>query len=427
MKQITWHNETRKTDDLTPVDYNPRILTDKERADLEESITKFGSAEPIVINTGKRNNFLIGGHQRVMIYAELGIKEVDVRVPSRELTIEEETELNLRLNKNTGSWDWTKLKEYSIDQLIDVGFDDDEMADMWDDVGTFEDHFNIEKAVKEANTTSVKLGEIYQLGKHRIMCGDSMQIADVEKLMGGVRADMIYCDPPYNIGLDYNRGMGELYHNDQAYGGEHSKKADTKTAPEYKDFIETTVANALAMTKPDAHIFYWCDQNFIWLIQQTFKQQELVLKRVCLWVKNNMNLKPQTAFNKIYEPVVYATRGKPYLNRKETRLHEILNKEVETGNRVYDEVMDLFDIWLVQRDVDYLHPTQKPISLHEKPFKRCTAPGHVIIDLFGGSGSTLMACEQTKRTCYTMEKDPIFVQVAIDRWEQMTGEKAKQI
>lgn len=140
-----------------------------------------------------------------------------------------------------------------------------------------------------------------------------------------------------------------------------------------------------------------------------------------------MNLKPQVAFNKVYEPCVYATRGKPFLNKGITKLNEILNREVETGNRVFEEIMDYFDLWLVPRDVDYEHPTQKPITLHEKPIKRCTAPGHLILDLFGGSGSTMMACEQTKRTCYTMEKDPIFAQVIINRYEEHTGNKAIKV
>ena len=100
---------------------------------------------------------------------------------------------------------------------------------------------------------------------------------------------------------------------------------------------------------------------------------------------------------------------------------------METGNRAYDEIMENFDLWLVPRDVDYMHPTQKPITLHEKPLRRCTAPGHIVLDLFGGSGSTLIACEQMRRVCYMMEKDQIFMQVIIDRYEQATGRKAVKL
>jgi len=123
--QIEWHNEKRKVKDLIPASYNPRILLPKDRQDLEESINKFNEVEPVIINISNRNNVLIGGHQRVTIYADLEKEEIDVRVPNRELTIEEETELNLRLNKNTGSWDWGKLKEFEVDKLLQVGFGDE--------------------------------------------------------------------------------------------------------------------------------------------------------------------------------------------------------------------------------------------------------------------------------------------------------------
>lgn len=423
---INWKNEKRKVKDLIPANYNPRYLTPSERRDLEESIKRFSDVEPIVINIGKRNNILIGGHQRVTIYADIGREEIDVRVPSRELTRQEEEELNLRLNKNTGSWDWGKLKEFEVDKLLQVGFGDEELSDLWDDVGTFEDGYEAEKKAKEIKTTTVKEGEIYKLGRHRLMCGDSTSKKQVEQLMAGTKANMIYCDPPYNIGLDYTYGVN-LYHEKQEYGGEYSRKDDRKKKSEFKDFIGVTIDNALSNAKADAHVFYWCDQNFIWMIQDLFKEKKLMLCRVCLWIKNNMNLKPQVAFNKVYEPCVYATRGKPFLNKGITKLNEILNREVETGNRVFEEIMDYFDLWLVPRDVDYEHPTQKPITLHEKPIKRCTAPGHLILDLFGGSGSTMMACEQTKRTCYTMEKDPIFAQVIINRYEEHTGNKAIKV
>jgi len=185
MKNIEWKNERRKVIDLLPADYNPRLLTEKEKEDLTESIKRFSTVEPVVINIGKRNNILIGGHARIVIYADLGIEEIDVRVPNRELTIEEETELNLRLNKNTGSWDPIKLKDLSLDLLSDVGFDSQELSAMFDDSKIINDKFDVEKEIKAARTTTVKSGEIYQLGSHRLMCGDSTLLDDVKKLMGG--------------------------------------------------------------------------------------------------------------------------------------------------------------------------------------------------------------------------------------------------
>jgi DNA modification methylase len=138
---------------------------------------------------------------------------------------------------------------------------------------------------------------------------------------------------------------------------------------------------------------------------------------------------PQVAFNKAYEPCVYGTVGKPSLNKNIRNLNEILNQEVGSGNQVHDEILEMITIWLDKRDnaQEYEHPTQKPITLAEKPLKRCASPGGVILDLFGGSGSTLIACEQIKRSSRLMEQDPIFASVIVNRWEVFTNLKAKKI
>jgi DNA modification methylase len=138
---------------------------------------------------------------------------------------------------------------------------------------------------------------------------------------------------------------------------------------------------------------------------------------------------PQIAFNKVYEPVVYGTRGKPYLSKAVTNLNEVLNKEVGTGNRLTDDVLDLFCIWLDKRKAgqDYLHPTEKPVTLHEKPLRRCTRPGGLVLDTFGGSGSTLIACEQMKRRAFLLEIDPVFCDVIIDRWQILTGQEVQHV
>lgn len=423
---LTWRSEKRKVKELTPADYNPRKMTEQERRDLEDSIREFGAVIPIVVNVGKRENVLIGGHQRVTIYADLGIEETDVMVPSRELTGEEERRLNLRLNKNTGSWDFEKLKDMDLTLLLDVGFGDEELATLWDDVDVIDDEFGAGAAAKEIKVPKTKPGDVYILGGHRLMCGDSMKPEDVKKLMGADLADTIYCDPPYNIGLDYSMGMGELYHNKQSYGGTYSKKNDAKTTKDYAELLARTLDNALEASRPNTHVFYWCDENFIWMLQELYRERKLTLKRVCLWIKNNMNLKPQTAFNKVYEPCVYATRGKPYLNRAMTKLHEIMNKEVGTGNQVHEDIMEMITLWVTKRDAIYEHPTQKPVTLAEKPLKRCTSPGHIVLDLFGGSGSTLIACEQLNRKCRMMEQDPVFCDVIVNRWEVFANKKAKK-
>lgn len=413
MTKITWKIEKRKVKDLVPADYNPRKMTEQERRDLEDSIKEFGQVIPVVVNVGKRKDVLIGGHQRTTLYADLGYEDVEVMVPSRELTKEEEKKLNLRLNKNTGSWDFEKLKDINLEMLLDVGFGDEELQVFFDDVDMLDGDFNTGRAIKEIKTPIV-------------MCGDSTNPEDVKKLIGKDLADVVYCDPPYNIGLDYNKGVDN---RKSIYGGSFDGKKDSKKDAEYAEFVATTLGNALAVAKPNTHVFYWCDEKYIWLLQTLFKENKVRNERVCLWIKNNAFPRPQSAFNKVYEPCVYGTRGKPYLNKGLNGLNEILNKEVSTGNQLHEDIFEIITLWLDKRDptTEYQHPTQKPVTLAEKPLKRCSAPGHIVLDLFGGSGSTLMACEQIKRKARLMELDPIFVDVIIKRWEEFTNLKAKKI
>lgn len=163
--KITWSTEKRKVKDLIPADYNPRKISEKQRLELIESIKEFDTVEPLVINL---NNHLIGGHQRLSIYTDQGIDEVEVRVPSRKLTIDEEIKLNLRLNKNTGDWDAEKLQEMNIETLLDVGFGDEELSTMFDNVDITDDGFNVGKAVEDAKTTKIKQGDVYEIGRAHV-------------------------------------------------------------------------------------------------------------------------------------------------------------------------------------------------------------------------------------------------------------------
>ncbi len=233
---------------------------------------------------------------------------------------------------------------------------------------------------------------------------------------------MVYCDPPYNIGLSYSGGIGTK----NKYQGNYE---DDKKDKDYRTFIDKTMKNSIKFSGKAVHIFYWCDEKYIWMMQNLLSENGAENKRVCMWIKNNQNPTPQVAFNKACEPCVYGTIGRPYLNPNYRALNEILNKEVSTGNQLIDDILDLINIWMVKRDnaVDYDHPTQKPVVLHQKAIKRCTRPGEIVIDLFGGSGSTLIACEQLKRKSCLMEISPIFAQVIINRYEAYTGNKAIKI
>ncbi len=423
--KLTWSLTTRKVSDLTKNGYNPRKISESEKKDLQKSITEFGTVVPVVLNIGSRENIIIGGEQRIKIYADLGMDEVECMVPSRELTLDEEKELNLRLNKNTGSWDENLLKDFDMDMLLGVGFGDEELQTLFDDVDLVEDEFDIEKALKETTKPKVKTGEIWELGRHRLLVGDSTDISSVEKLMGGDKADVIYCDPPYNIGLDYSKGLG----NKEKYQGSYSAKDDSKTKKDYEAFIDKSIEVAKTISKKDSHFFYWADSSYIWIIQTLYSKYKIDSKRVCIWIKNNQNPTHKIAFNKVYEPCVYGTIGKPYLNSAMNSTNEILNQEVTTGNQAHDEILDMIDIWIEKRDSaqSYRHPTQKPVTLNEKPFKRCSAPLHIVFSGFGGSGSDLIACEELNRSWRGVEQDLIFATIIIDRWEKFTGLKAKKI
>ncbi len=409
--------------ELKPSAYNPRKWDDKVLYDMSESIKRFGLCDPLIVNGAPdRKNVVIGGHLRLKVATTLGFTEVPVvylNIPE----IEREKELNLRLNKNLGSWDEELLKLFDTNMLMNVGFTPDELNGFFDDVLDIQDDgFNVKEELEKITVPETKPGDMYELGGHRLICGDSLNPETVQKLMGKERASMIYCDPPYNIGLDYRKGIGT--------NGKYTDKIvnDSKSTGEYEKFIETSLKNALSGSKTDAHIFYWCDEKYVWLLQNLYEKNGIVNRRICFWVKNNFDPTPQVAFNKIIEPCVYGTRGSPILNPSVKNLSEILNKEVNSIG-AYDDLMSIVQLWLVKRDntADYEHPTQKPITLNEKPMKRCSAPGEIILDLFGGSGSTLIAAEQLKRRAFLVELDPTFCDLIIRRYEHFTQNHAKKL
>ncbi len=416
-----------KADILNPAEYNPRKHTPKQIEHLKESIKRYGLVDPIITNRHPdRMNIVIGGHFRLKVAKELGMTEVPVIY--LDLDIEREKELNLRLNQNTGEWDFELLKDLDLSLLLDVGFDNSELSSIWDDMlGVEEDGFDIEKALESIITPTAKLGDIYALGEHRIMCGDSTNEEDVRKLFETIppdsRISMLYYDPPYNIWLDYSKWLS----NGKSYGGK--KTDDTKSKEDYFLFLEKALHNGLRFAEKDAHVFMWCDPNMIGLIQSLYESLGILPRRVCLWIKNNMNATPNVAFNRAFEPCVYGTKWKPSLSTEFRNLHEVLDKEVWVGNRVLEDIIDLFDIWLAKRLSvgEYEHPTEKPPTLHEKPLKRCTKVWDTILDLFGWSGSTLIACEQIKRRAVLMEHEPIFIDLIIKRYEQLTGNTARKL
>ncbi len=407
---------------LSPAAYNPRNSEKVAMEKLTESIKRFGMVDPLIVNGAPfRKNILLGGHMRLAVIKQLGIDKVPVvyiNIPD----IKKEKELNLRLNRNTGSWDYDLLNFVDVDMLVDIGFDDNELVSIWDEALSREDDkFDAEEALKKIKEPKTKQGNIYRLGDHILGCGNSTDSSFIDALVGNSKVDMVYLDPPYNISLDYNKGIG----GKGSYGGTYTK--DNKSRKEYSSFLKDSLSNTINHVSGDCHVFCYCDEKYIGLLQDLYQKLGITNRRVCLWIKNNQNLTPQVAFNKVYEPCVYGTIGKPYLSNSLHNLSEVLNKEIGSGNELQDDIYDLLNIWLVKRlsTQNYSHPTEKPPTLHEKPLRRCTKPEDMVLDTFGGSGSTLIACQQLKRKCIISEIEPIFCDLIISRFEKLTGVKVE--
>lgn len=422
MSNLIWHTETRKVSALIPNEQNPRIMTPKQVEDLKKSLKKFNLVEIPVVDT---DNKVIAGHQRLMVLKLLGREDekIEVRVPNRKLTKQEYDQYLLSSNRIHGDWDWDKLAEcFDIDLLKAGGFDDTDLSHVFDSLEVEDDGFDVEKELEKIKKPKSKLGDLYQLGNHHIICGDSTSAETIKRLMGKQKANTILTDPPYNISLDYDKGVG----GKKRYGGHVD---DSKSDDDYRTLLHGALKNGLSVCEKDAHVFTYCDQKYVWLLQTLYQNLGVQNKRVCLWVKNSSNPTPGVAFNKIYEPCVYGTIGRPFLSDRVLNLSEIMNKEIGSGGQGMEDLQDMIDIWLVKRlnSSSYEHPTQKPPQLHEKALRRCTKPGDIVLDLFGGSGSLLVACEQLKRSAYLVEREPVFVDLIIRRFEKLTGQKAKLV
>jgi len=424
MTKLIWTTEKRKVNDLVPFEKNPRTINDKQLKDLTKSLKKFNLVEiPAIDKSGK----ILAGHQRLKVLQLLGRgdEKIDVRVPNRKLTTRESEQYLISSNALGGDWDFEKLKSFDLDLLTDIGFDQIELANLWDDKLEVQDEdFDIENEIKKIKKPKTKPGDLIQLGTHKLYCADSTNPENLKKLFGKERTSFIYSDPVYNLkgGVNYNSGVG----GKQNYGGNVN---DDRSDDEYKDFLKSGIDAALSVAKKNVHVFYYCDQNYIWLLQTLYKELGIENKRVCLWIKNGHNPTPGVAFNKCYEPCVYGVKGKPYISSNIQNLNEVMNKEITTGNNLLEETLDELDVWMVKRlsSKDYKHATSKPPKLHEKAIRRCSKPGDIILDSFAGSGSTLIAGEQLKRKVYTIEKEPIFCDLIIRRYEKLTNNKTKII
>lgn len=384
--------KVQKTEDLIPYEKNPRHNEDAITA-VAKSIEKFGFKVPIVVDA---SNVIVNGHTRLKAAKYLGLKEVPTIIAD-DLTPEQIKAFRLADNKvgEIATWD-EELLNAELDELADLDFDMTEFGfDLPDieseEVEVIEDEFEEELPAEPIS----KLGDIYQLGRHRLMCGDSTNSLEVEKLMGNKKADLLITDPPYNVAYE-GKGKEAL-----------TIKNDSKETNEFHSFLYEAFSAAINNMKLGSSFYVWYASSEVVNFHTALEEAGFLVKQELIWNKNSMVLSRQDYHWK-HEPCLYgwASGGSHYWysDRKQTT---ILNFDRPTVNKE--------------------HPTMKPVALFDYQIKNSSKQGDCILDLFGGSGTTLIACEQNEREAYLMELDPRYVDVIIARWEAFTGEVAVKI
>ena len=348
---------------------------------VAKSIQEFGFKVPIVIDS---NNVIVCGHTRLLAAKKLQIDEVPCIVAD-DLTPEQVKAFRLADNKvaEKAEWDFDLLGD-ELDDILNI------------DMEAFGFDFEIEEEEKEVQEDDyeaelpeepkAKYGDIYKLGNHRLMCGDSTKAEDIDRLMDGAKADMVFCDAPYGYKYESN-------HQDKYKMLQNDDKI--------LDFIPAIWGTM----KDNCPVYEFCGWQSLKQWLEYFENTSLDLKNVIIWKKNNWSMGDlKGAYAGQYEVILYLNKGRVELN----------------GSRDTD-------IWEFDREPPKMHPTMKPIELIAYALKKSSKKDDVVLDCFGGSGSTLIACEQLNRKCYMMELDPHYVDVIIDRWEQFTGKKAVKL
>lgn len=375
----------KKVADLIPADYNPRKDLqpgDPDYEKLKRSMKEFGYVDPIIWN--QQTGHVVGGHQRLKILQDEGIKEAECVVVN--LDEEKEKALNIALNKISGDWDkdklallMTDLQASDLDILL-TGFDEDEISDLLateDD--THDDDFDVDSELDKPPFS--KSGDLWHLGKHTLLCGDATKTESYQKLLGDHKVNLVLTDPPYNV--DYQSKAGKI-------------KNDHQDDDKFYQFLLAAFQNMNTAMANDASIYIFHADTEGLNFRRAFRDAGFYLSGCCIWKKQSLVL-GRSPYQWQHEPVLYGWKqnGKHewYTGRKESTIWE-------------------FDRPKQSKE----HPTMKPIPLLAYPIMNSTMSNCTVLDPFGGSGSTLIACEQTNRICYMMELDPKYCDVIVNRY-----------
>ena len=384
--------EKKNTADLLPADYNPRKDLkpgDAEYEKLKRSIEQFGYVEPVIWNqtTGR----VVGGHQRLKVLMDMGMTEVDCVVVAMDE--EKEKALNIALNKISGDWDKDKLALLIADLQgadFDVsltGFEPAEIDALFKDTlkdGVKDDDFDV--GAELVQPTMTKPGDVWTLGRHRLICGDSTKAETYDLLMGSTKANLVITDPPYNV--NYEGSAGKI-------------KNDNMADEAFYNFLLDAYTQMHSAMADDASIYVFHADTEGLNFRRAFADAGFYLSGCCIWKKQSLVL-GRSPYQWQHEPCLYGWKknGKHqwYTGRKETTIWEF-DKPKKNGD----------------------HPTMKPIPLLAYPIMNSSMSNSVVLDPFGGSGSTLIACEQTDRICYTVELDEKFCDVIVKRYIEQVG------
>lgn len=378
LAKINWTLRTFRLDELTDYYKNPRSLSEKEFKQLKTSLDKFGMIDKPIVNLDSANT-IIGGHQRKHVMEASGVKECECWIPDRELSEKEVEELNIRLNKNTGSFDFDILaNEFELDDLLEWGFDKGELdLDLWAEDAPEDVEPQIDKAEELRVKWGVESGQLWQLGEHRLVCGDCTDKAVVDKVMQG-EVGLVLSDPPYGIEIVQNNSVGG---ENLAAVGFYSPVIGDETTETSKSFYQTCIDYGFV------DFVIWGGNYF----------SDFLPPKPCwvIWDKRG-----DIASNNFADcEMAWTSKDAPARIHKQIWMGMI--KEREHGKR--------------------LHPTQKPIELMEFCINLFGA--QIIYDGFLGSGTTIIACERLGRKCRAVEISPAYVAVAIQRWVDVTGKE----